>query len=227
MTRAWSAARAVPASLTLGTTLVATMAVTELRPSTHESLVRLLGVTGADLAALQLWRVPTSALVQQQTGMVWPIIALLPALVAAELRFGSALTLATYVLVDAISTVPVLGVLALAGAAGSGPAERLADTPNLGSSAALVGLLAASIATLGGRPRLLAASALVIGMACGLVLDWELAGVQHAIAAIAGGAVGLWLSQRRRNARPRGADTARAQAAQSAVARANGISSRE
>jgi hypothetical protein len=225
--RAWSTARVVPVSLTLGTTLVATMAVTELRASTHESLVRLLGVTGADLAALQLWRVPTSALVQQQTGMVWPIIALLPALVAAELRFGSVLTLATYVLVDAISTVPVLGALALAGVAGSGAAERLANTPNLGSSAALVGLLAASIATLAGRPRLLAASALVIGMAGGLVLDWELAGVQHAIAAIAGGAVGLWLSQRRRNARRQGGETARAQAAQSAVARANGISSRE
>lgn len=203
--RACAIGRRFPASLTLGTTLTATMTATALQPSWYDPLVRRVGVTWPDVAALQLWRVPTSSLVQQQTGIVWPIVALLPVLAAAELRFGSATTLATYALVDALGTVPVLAVLALSGAAGLSQAQKLADTPNLGSSAGLVGLLAALSATLGGRQRRLAASVLATGLACALLLDWDLADAQHAIAAIAGGAIGLRLSQRRGSARVCGA----------------------
>lgn len=193
--RARSTVRGLPVTLVLGTILITFMVASAGRAPWYHWLVIHLGVTWPDIAALRLWRVPTSSLVQEQPGIVWPIVALLPVLVAAERRFGSARTFATYALLDATSTVPVLGSLAFAGTAGSSTAQRLAETPNLGSSAGLVGLLAALIATLGGRARRLAAGALVVGLACGLALDWELAGVQHVIAAIAGGVAGLWLSR--------------------------------
>ena len=198
--RATSIARRFPVFFLLGTTLIALMAAGALSASWYGALVRHLGVTWPEIAALELWRVPTSSLVQEDTGVVWAILLLLPVLAVAERRFGPARTLATYVLVDAISTAPVLAALALAGAAGSAPARRLADTPNLGSSAGLVGLLAAWIATLGGRARRLSVVALGIVLAGALAFDWELAAVQHAVAAIAGATVGLWLSPRRRRA---------------------------
>jgi hypothetical protein len=197
MRRAAGIARRLPATLALGGLLLAVMLATVLHAPPHSVLVLRLGVSWRDLQHLRLWRVATSSLVQDDTGLVWPIIALLPALAAAELRFGSAPTVAAYVLVDVVSTVPVLAVLALAGAAGLRGAQRLADLPSIGSSAGLIGVLAAAIAALRGRRRRLAAAALATGLAAALAFDWELASLQHTIAALAGAAAGLWLARRR------------------------------
>lgn len=197
MRRAARSARRLPATLGLGGLLLALMVATLLHAPSHSLLVQRLGVSWPDLEHLRLWRVATSSLVQDDSGVVWPIVALLPALAAAELRFGSVATVAAYVLVDIVSTVPVLAGLALAGVGGSQGAERLAELPNIGSSAGLVGVLAAAIAVHGGRTRRLAAAALGAGLAAALALDWELASVQHAIAALAGAAAGLWLARRR------------------------------
>jgi hypothetical protein len=197
MRRAAGLARRLPATLALGGLLLALMVATVLHAPPHSVLVLRLGVSWRDLEHLRLWRVATSSLVQDDTGVVWPIIALVPALAAAELRFGSAMTVGAYVLIDVVSTVPVLAALALAGAAGLRGAERLADLPSIGSSAGLVGVLAAVIAALRGRPRRLAAAALAAGLAAALAFDWELASVQHAIAALAGAAAGITLTRRR------------------------------
>jgi membrane associated rhomboid family serine protease len=167
-----------------------------VRAPAHRALVSRLGVTWPEIARLELWRVLTSSLVQDDRGIVWPIVALLAALPLAERRFGSAPALATYFAVDIVSTVPVLAVLALAGA------SRLAGTPNVGASAGLVGLLAATIAARRGRTRAAAAAAGVAVLAVLLALDWELASVQHAIAAVAGAGAGVRL-QRTRTVRPR------------------------
>jgi hypothetical protein len=193
MTHAAATARRLPVTLALGGLLLALMLASALHAPSHAVLVQRLGISWPDLEHLRLWRMATSSLVQDDTGLVWPIVALIPALAAAELRFGSAPAAAAYVLIDIVSTVPVLGVLALAGAAGSRGAERLADLPNIGSSAGLVGLLAAVIAAHRGPARRLAAAALATGLAAGLALDRELASVQHVVAALAGIVVGVWL----------------------------------
>jgi len=198
MRRAAATARRLPATLALGGLLLALMVATVLHAPPHSVLVERLGVSWPDLEHLRLWRVATSSLVQDDSGVVWPIVALLPALAAAELRFGPAPAVAAYVLVDVVSTVPVLAVLAAAAAAGSRGAGRLADAPNIGSSAGLVGLLAAVIAACRARTRRRAAAALAAGLAAALALDWELASVQHVVAALAGAAAGLWLARRRR-----------------------------
>lgn len=189
--------RRLPVTLGLGGLLLALMVANGLRTPPHSVLVQQLGLSWRDLERLRLWRMATSSLVQDGTGVVWPIVALLPALAAAELRFGSAPAAAVYLLSDLVSTVPVLALLALAGTAGSRGAERLAGLPNVGSSAGLFGVLAAVVAASPGRVRRIAASVLVAGLAASLALDWELAGVQHVIAALVGAALELRLARHR------------------------------
>jgi hypothetical protein len=102
-------------------------------------LVQHLGISWPDLEHLRLWRMATSSLVRDDTGLVWPIVALIPALPAAELRFGSAPAAAAYVLIDIASTVPVLAVLATGLAAGLALDRELASVRHV--VAALAGIV--------------------------------------------------------------------------------------
>lgn len=187
--------RRLPVTLTLGAVLLALMVATVLGSPSHAQLVRVLGLSWPDLEHLRLWRVLTNSLVQDDTGVVWSIVVLLPALAVLELRSGSAAAAGTYLLCDIASTVPVLLALGLAGDAGSAGAERLAAQPNVGSSAGLIGVLAAVIGSSRSRARPVFAVVLAAFLAGSLVFDWELAGVQHAIAAAIGAAVGLQRKQ--------------------------------
>jgi hypothetical protein len=80
MSRAARTARRLPATLALSALLIALMVATTLHAPSHSVLVQRLGVSWRDLQQLRLWRVATSSLVQDDTGVVWPIVALLPAL---------------------------------------------------------------------------------------------------------------------------------------------------
>jgi membrane associated rhomboid family serine protease len=173
----------VPLTVALGGVLAALMAASAVAGSTHRDLVDALGVTWPDLAHGRLWRLPTSSLVQEDAGIVWPIVALLPALPVAEARMGPARTLLTWVAADAAATVLALAALEAAG-------DRLATAPNIGSSAGLLGVLAAWTMLLPERHRRRAVAALGAGLALALVVDPELAAVQHVIAAVVGGLLG-------------------------------------
>jgi hypothetical protein len=157
--------------------------------------VARVGITWPALADGEVWRIPVSALVQEDVGG-WAILLLVPCLGLAEHRFGSWAALLVFFGVDALSTVPVLAALHLVGGVGGAQAARLAGEPNVGSSAGLVGALGAWVAARPPRTRwrwvLGLAGALVVGMA----IDPELAGVQHAIAAVIGGAAGVALARR-------------------------------
>lgn len=173
-----------PLTLLLGGLLVALMLGTVVDPGLHGRLVARLSVSWPHLGALHLWRLPTSSLVQEQSGFVWAIAALMLALPAAEARFGSLRTLLIYVVCDAASSLLALGALELIGD------ERLAAEPNIGSSAGLLGLLAAWIVTLRPPARRQAGGALAAGLAIALAVDPELAAVQHIIAAVTGALLG-------------------------------------
>jgi hypothetical protein len=143
-----------------------------------------LSVSWPEIGAGRLWRLPTSSLVQEESGVVWPIAALLAALPVAEARLGTLRALLAYVVSDAASSLLALGALAIIGD------ERLAAEPNIGNSAGLLGLLAAWIATLPAPHRGRAGAALGLGVGIALAIDPELAAVQHVIAAATGGLLG-------------------------------------
>lgn len=186
-----------PLTALLGGVLAVLMVATVVHSGLHDWLVARLGVTWPLITAGRLWRMPTSTLVQEDGGIVWPIVALLAVLPVAETRFGPVRALVTYVLCDALCTVLGLGALDLLGD------RQLAATPNVGSSAGLLGLLAAWIAQLAPPHRLRAATALAAGLTAALVFDPELASVQHVIAAAAGGLLGSsWSHLRRGSSTP-------------------------
>jgi hypothetical protein len=173
-----------PLTLLLGGLVASLMAATVIDPGLHGQLVARLSVSWPHLGAGQLWRLPTSSLVQEDPGFVWPIGVLLAVLPAAESRLGTLRALLVYVVCDAASSLLALGALEIIGD------QRLASEPNIGSSAGLLGLLAAWIATLGPPRRCRAGWALGAGLLLALVIDPELAAVQHVIAAITGGLLG-------------------------------------
>jgi hypothetical protein len=173
-----------PLTLLLGGLIVGLMVATVIEPGLHARLVDGLSVSWPEIGAGRLWRMPTSSLVQEDSGFVWPIAALLAVLPAAEARLGTLRTLLVYVICDAVSSLLALGALEVIGDG------RLASEPNIGSSAGLLGLLAAWIATLPAPHRGRAGAALGLGVALALAIAPDLAAVQHVIAAVTGALLG-------------------------------------
>lgn len=190
-----------PLSIALVGTLVWFMLVTEDDPGFHASLVNALGLDWQSLTAGELWRIPGSALIQEDSGIAWTIVALLAAIPLAEARFGWRVTLAGFFLADAVSVMLVLVILRLAGAAGIPGANALTTSLDAGSSAGLLALLAGWIAVLD-RPRLQLGlgGALAAGLVLGLALERDLADVQHVVAAALGAAGAVALTRSRRSA---------------------------
>ena len=181
-----------PLTLILGGLIVAVMVATVIDPGLHPRLVEHLSVSWPEIGAGKLWRMPTSSLVQEDSGFVWPIAALVTVLPAAEERLGTLRALLVYVICDAASSLLALGALEIVGD------QRLAAEPNIGSSAGLVGLLAAWIATLPAPHRRRAGAALPLGVVIALTIDPDLAAFQHVIAAATGGLLGSSLIHLRR-----------------------------
>ena len=173
------------------------MVATVIDPGLHARLVHRLSVSWPVIAEGRLWRVPTSSLVQEDSGWVWPIGALLVALPLVEGRLGTLQALLVYVVCDAASSLLALAALEVIGD------ERLAGEPNIGSSAGLIGLLATWIATLPAPHRGRAGAALAVGLAIALAIVPDLAAVQHIMAAATGGVLGSSLVHlRRRSSTP-------------------------
>jgi hypothetical protein len=180
----------LPVTVVLGAIIVGIIAA-----STAGLDVSRVALTWPVLAAGDVWRIPVSPLVQEDPAD-WSILLLLPCLALAEHRFGSPAALLLFFGVDALSTLPVLTALHLAGVAGWREARELADEPNMGSSAGLIGALGAWIAALAPRTRWRWALGLAGALAVGMAVQPGLAGVQHVIAAIVGAAVGVALTRR-------------------------------
>lgn len=189
--------RRFPASLMLGGAMVWFMAATAGDAGYHATLVGHFALNWGDLAALQWWRVSLSSLVQEDPGFAAPILGLLVVLPLAERRFGMLPTVALFLVCDAVSSVPTLALLQVAGDSGSATAAELASEPNLGSSAGLLGLLAAWITALPrSRWQVASAALLALGLLAGIAVERELADVQHLLGAGAGAMLGLTLRRR-------------------------------
>ena len=186
-------ARRYAGTLSLGGITVWLMAASAGDPAYHQALADRFAVSWPALAGLELWRIPLSSLVQEDVGWVPQILALLGALAFTEARLGTRRTLVSFVVCDALSTVPVLTGLHLAGA-WVPAAARLADVPNLGSSSGLYGVAAAGIASLApSRLRTSAALAFAGGLLATGAMDPELSAWQHALAATVGATLVLGL----------------------------------
>lgn len=147
-------ARTFPASLALALAALWLMAATAGDPAFHATLVDRFALSWPDITGVRWWRIPLSALVQEDVGIRWSIIALFAAPFLAESRLRWRLTLLVFFVSDALSSVPTLGAMQALAAAGWSGASELAAEPNLGSSSGLVGLLGAWIVSLpAGRQR--------------------------------------------------------------------------
>lgn len=203
------ALRRTPAALVLAAVIVGVMAVGAVSPAAYGWLVRHAGVTAAALGRGQLWRVPASPLVQDRRGVVPAIVVLLPALVAAERRFGTAAAVGVFFVADAVSTVPVLVALAVLGPVWH--AASVAERPNVGSSAGLLAVLAAWAVTRPPPARRVWFAVIAGGIAGAAAVDPDVAAVQHVVAVLVGAAAGrlLWA---RSAARAGGASSSAARA---------------
>ena len=195
--RAAEAVRRFPVTTAVATFVVWLMAATAVDPRLHGQLLRQYGLSWGDLVRLQLWRLPTSQLLQTHAGWVASTLVLVAVLPLAEWRLGSARTVTVITLADWASTLTVLVGLRLAAALGDTGAALLIAARDAGSSSALYALLAVLAASLpGARVRLAAGAGLALWLVAALVLQHHLFDVQHAGAAVV--ALGMWWWWRRR-----------------------------
>lgn len=198
--------RRFPVSLVLLGVTLWLMTVTQEDVVFHERLVSALGLSWPDLERGELWRIPASALVNEEPGLQWAIILLLVFVPLAESRFGSVRTLVTFFVADLASSLSTLSVLRVADLAGDEQAGELARAHDVGSSSGCYGLAAALAVSLPpGRTRLVAAGALSVWLVGALVVNRDLADAQHAISAAAGAALTLALRARQVRGQPVGA----------------------
>ena len=183
--------RRFPVTVALLTLLAWLMAATAIDPSLHHELLRQFGLAWHDLQRLQLWRLPTSQLIQAHSGWGWNLLAALVVLTLAERRLGSARTLTVFFVADWGSTGAILLALRIAAALGNTMAADTISRRDGGVSSALYALgtvLAASLWP--GRTRrvaLAAAAAVIVGP---LLANHNLAAAQHLGAALV--ALGIW-----------------------------------
>lgn len=187
LVRAGAVARRFPVTTAVTAFVVWLMAATAVDPDLHGQLLRQYGIRWADLVHLQLWRLPTSQLLQTRPGWVTTNLLLLAAsLPLGEWRLGSARTAAVLALADWSSTVAVLVGLRLAAALGDAGAAHLIAARDAGSSSALYAVAAATAASLPGRrSRLAAGGALALWLGTELAVHHRLFDLQHAAAALA------------------------------------------
>ncbi len=211
LVRAAVVARRFPVTAAVTAFVVWLMAATAVDPRLHGQLIRQYGISWGDLLRLQLWRLPTSQLLQTRAGWVTGNLLLLAAfLPLAEWRLRSARTAAVLALADWASTLAVLVGLRLAAALGDAGAAHLIAARDAGTSSALYAAAAATATSLpAGRARLAAGGGLALWLGTELVLHHRLFDVQHAAAALAAVALGVWWDRR---------DRARAAAAGAAAA---------
>ncbi len=200
LVRAAAVVRRFPVTTAVTAFVVWLMAATAVDPRLHGQLLRQYGISWGDLLRLQLWRLPTSQLLQTRPGWVVTNLALLAAfLPLAEWRLRSARTVAVLALADWASTLSVLVGLRLAAALGDAGAARLIAARDAGTSSALYAVAAATAVSLpAGRARLAAGGGLVLWLGTELTVHHRLFDLQHAAAALAAVALAVWWDRRDR-----------------------------
>ena len=196
-----------PFSVALAALVTWFMTATAIGRGTFTALLRRFGLAWRDLLHLELWRLPTSQLLQPHPGFVWTNIVLIVVLVPwAERRLGTWRTAATFFVADWISTILVLIGIRLSSGLGYQHAHELLRVRDSGASSGTWALAAAIAWTLPrGRVRTAAVAGTFTVLVGALVLDHRLFDVQHLLAALTA-IVLIEVSRRRRRSRsPNGA----------------------
>lgn len=178
------------------------MTVTSVDTDLERFLLRHFGLSWTSLARFQWWRLVTAALVEPRGGFVWGNVFLVGLVPLVEWRLGSRRTITGFFLGDWLSTVPVLAVLRLAGALGSGAALTAAFKHDAGPSAAAYAVLAAVVVSIPNRRlRVLTLGVVLLSILVPLAVYTRLFDVQHLVAAGVGVVMGrIWAGGvRRRN----------------------------
>jgi hypothetical protein len=177
--------RKFPVTLAIGGLIIWLMVVTAISKASYTGILRHFGLGWHDLAHLQLWRLPTSQVVQDRPGFVWSNVALcLIALPVAEWTVKSRRTVLTFFIGDWVSTIPVLIGARLAAASGVASALDVIRTRDSGPSSGAWAL----VVTIGMELNNRAARRAVIGASFvfligALFVHHRLFDVQHLVAA--------------------------------------------
>ncbi len=179
---------AILAVLTVVGLTVATVARTDFH--------QVPNTVGFDLEALKagrLYLLFPGALVQDKPWFPWKILLLIAVFVPPlELIAGARRTAVTFFVSDWLGTLLALPVLASASALGSARAAVYLHTPDVGSSSAAFGCIAAFAAGLPNSARILVISSLVAYLLPSLFLVKHVYTVEHLISVFVGFALGLF-----------------------------------
>lgn len=167
-------------------TTVGVLTGTVLRPEQS----RILHTIGFDFDALRAGRwyvLPLAPLVQERAGLTWHL-ALQVALYVGALEFlaGPWVALAVFFASDLVATVGSALLFRGLAAAGSATAVSYLHTPDLGSSAGMLGALAAAAMLGPSRLRIPAATSLTLITTVTLLLIHREYPFEHALATAAG-----------------------------------------
>ncbi|MEO6122899.1 MAG: phosphatidylglycerol lysyltransferase domain-containing protein [Ilumatobacteraceae bacterium] len=207
LTRFRQIARRVPFSCALIGVITWLMVVTAIDAHSERALLRSIGLSWHDLVRMQVWRLPTSQLIQTSPGIVLSIVALcFIAAPIAEWRAGTVKAVIMFFFCDWVSTIIVLiGSQIVGGAAAQHPSIR-----DAGSSSGAWALTVLALSTVSNRRRRVGA----IAAACAfliatLAVHRRLFDVQHlASVAVALGMLYLFARRERRERRTRQVRTA-------------------
>ncbi|MGZ4771580.1 MAG: bifunctional lysylphosphatidylglycerol flippase/synthetase MprF [Ilumatobacteraceae bacterium] len=194
LTRVRRIARRMPFSCALIGVITWLMVVTRIDSDSHKTLLRAIGLGWHDLIRLQVWRLPTSQLMQTSPGLVWSIVALcFIAAPIAEWRAGTMKTVILFFLCDWVSTISVLIGTEIVGS----PTAQHPSIRDAGSSSGAWALTFLVLSTIHDRRRRNVAFGVAGAfLVTALVVHHRLFDVQHLVAAAAA-LVGISVMARR------------------------------
>lgn len=192
--------RSFPGTLVLTAVVVAIGVLTgTVFRAEHRWILDHLGLDLDSLRAGRLWTMPVATLIQAYPGIKWHG-ALLLLLVVGSLEYlaGTRRAMATFFLSDWLSSPLTSFILAGLGSLGSATAEKLAHTPDMGSSAGSFGAAAAAAVLLPRPWRRIALAGLAAALLGEFTFERLDVSIAHLIAAAIGGGLGLLLWRRHR-----------------------------
>lgn len=174
----------------LVTAILGLEALTTFYPAVHGQLVQSFGLSGPDLAHLEVYRLVVSPLVQTRPGFVGTVwITLLFVAPVAAWRLGAWRSAIVYFLGDWAGSLLILMTLGAASLLGSTSAHQYWTTHDVGSSSGVYALGFAAALTLPGRVRVAVAAAVIAVFTSRVVIAGRVFDYQHAVSLAA--AVGV------------------------------------
>jgi hypothetical protein len=186
-------------ALTAAVTVIGVLTGTVFRAD-HEWILNHVGFDLDALKAGRVWTMPAAMLIQASAGVKWhqPLVLLL-FVGLLEYQAGSLRALIAFFLSDWISSPLTILALWGLGALDWSTAGELAETPDMGSSAASFGAVAAGAVMLPRPYRETALAVLIVYLVVEYAFEPLDVAMAHSIAAALGGGLGLlWRRHRTR-----------------------------